>query len=125
MTQRILHQASVALLSLLFIGAGCLHFLQPEPFVRIVPQFLPAPLLLVWMSGVVELLGGIGLLIPKWRRRAGLALIVLLICVFPANINMAVNHIYIGWLNNDYLLWARLPFQILLIAWVEWATRTR
>jgi uncharacterized membrane protein len=125
MIRRILHPASIALLSLLFVGVGCLHFLQPQPFVRIVPQFLPVPLLLVWISGIVEVLGGIGLLIPKWRRRAGLSLIVLLICVFPANVNMAVKHIYIGWLNNDYMLWTRLPLQILLIAWVEWARHPR
>src|SRR5262245_53218977 len=116
--RRILQQGSIAALALIFLGAGFLHFLQPEPFVRIMPDYLPAPLVLVWLSGVVGLLGGAGLLFSRWRRRAGILLIVLLIAVFPANINMAVNHIYIGWLNADYLLWARLPLQFVLMAWV-------
>jgi uncharacterized membrane protein len=79
--------------------------------------------MLVWISGLAEILGGAGMLIPRGRRKAGLLLIMLLIAVFPANINMAVNHIYIGWLNSDFLLWARLPLQLVLIAWIEWASR--
>lgn len=79
--------------------------------------------MLVWISGIAEILGGAGLLVPKARRFAGLALIVLLVLVFPANINMAVNHIYIGSMNNDFILWARLPLQLILIAWLDWATR--
>jgi uncharacterized membrane protein len=123
MSERVLKPASILVLGLFFISIGSLHFLQPEPFARIVPQGLPAPLALVWISGLAEILGGAGMLLPGWRRRAGLGLIVLLIAVFPANINMAVNHIYTGWMNSDFLLWARLPLQLVLIAWIEWTTR--
>jgi uncharacterized membrane protein len=111
---------SLGLLALLFIGAGIMHFVHSDAFARIVPTYLPVPFILVWISGAAEILGGVGLLIPRFRRIAAIGLILLLVCVFPANINMAMNHIYTGWMNNDFLLWARLPLQLVLILWLEW-----
>ena len=74
---------------------GVLHFLVPVPFIRIVPPQLPYPEALVYISGFFEILGGIGLLIPKVSRAAAWGLIALFIAVFPANINQAVNNIAI------------------------------
>jgi uncharacterized membrane protein len=103
--------------------AGTLHFLVPDPFVRIVPTFLPAPLILVWVSGFFEILGGIGLLLPWVNRAAAWGLIALFIAVFPANINMAINNIVLpGIPHNPVLYWARLPLQFLLILWAWWFT---
>jgi len=103
----------------LFVAAGVDHFVNSEFFRRIVPPIFPAPRLLVAVSGVCEIAGGIGLLIRPLRRPACWGLIALLIAVFPANIYMAVSpdqtttgHIP-GW-----ALWLRLPLQPLLIAWV-------
>jgi len=102
----------------LFIVSGILHFLVPEPYIRIVPPMLPWPKLLVWISGVAELLGGTGLLVPRSRRVAGYGLALLLIAVFPANIYMAVAHVpSSGWLGNPGVQWLRLPMQLPLI-WV-------
>jgi uncharacterized membrane protein len=103
-------------------GVGILHFVNPEPFVRIVPAALPAPLMLVYVSGVFEILGGLGLLIPKVRLYAAWGLIALYVAVFPANLNMAFNHLQ---LNPDHAMpewisWARLPFQALFIALAYW-----
>ena len=108
-------------LAVAMTAVGILHFTNPEPFVKIVPAFLPAPLALVYASGVAEIAGGIGILLPAVRRAAGLGLIALYIAVFPANINMAVNQVSLG---PDpiptWALWLRLPFQFVFIAWAYW-----
>jgi uncharacterized membrane protein len=107
------------LLSLFFVIAGTLHFLSPEAYMHIMPPYLPHPLLLVYVSGICEIAGGVGMLVPGLRRIAGYGLIALLVMVFPANIHMALNHISLQGTNlPDWLLWSRLPLQALLIAWV-------
>ncbi len=112
------------LLSALMVLMGILHFAKPEPFVRIVPSWLPAPLLLVYLSGIGELAGGIGLQIPKLRRAAAWGLVLLYIAVFPANVNMAIHRIQPeGMVLSDLALWGRLPFQLLFISWAWWYTR--
>ena len=99
-----------------------MHFVNPDPFVRIVPAILPAALLLVYISGAGEILGGLGLLIPKVRLYAGWGLIALYIAVFPANINMAINHLQLDPAHPipEWVLWARLPFQALFIGLAYW-----
>lgn len=111
------------LLAIFMIVAGTLHWVAPDPFVKIVPSFLPYPLALVYISGVFEILGGIGLLVPPVSQAAAWGLIALFIAVFPANINMAVNQIQMdGIPDSDLLRWGRLPFQAVLIAWAWWYT---
>jgi uncharacterized membrane protein len=100
------------------IGLG--HFAFPRPFVSIVPAFLPAPLLLVLVSGFFEVLGALGLLVRRVRRAASVGLALLYLSVFPANINM-VMHPELGAGIPLWALWARLPFQVLFIAWALWA----
>lgn len=102
---------------LLFIGIGILHFTSTSTFTRIVPDFIPFPEWAVYISGVMEIVGGTMLYVRKTRRFASYFLIFLLIMVFPANINMAVNHIDFGKVPTA-VLWARLPLQALLIYWV-------
>jgi uncharacterized membrane protein len=107
------------LLSLFFLMAGTLHFLNPDAYVHIMPPYLPHPLLLVYVSGMCEIAGGVGVLVPGLRRIAGYGLIALLITVFPANLHMALNHVSLpGTSLPDWVLWSRLPLQALLIAWV-------
>lgn len=103
---------------------GILHFLVAEPFIRIVPDFLPAPAALVYLSGFFEILGSIGLLIPPLSQLAAWGILALFIAVFPANINMAVNHIHIdGVPDGAWFQAIRLPFQGVLIAWAYWYTK--
>jgi uncharacterized membrane protein len=114
---------TLILLAVIFISVGILHFAQPSPFVAIVPNYLPQPLMLVYISGVFEIAGGIGLLWPRFRRLAAYGLICLLIAVFPANINMAVNQMTFGGKVPEAALWLRLPLQFVLIALVFWSGR--
>lgn len=113
-----------ALLGAVMLLVGVLHFLTPEPFVKMVPAALPSPLLLVHLSGVAEIAGGAGLFIPRVRRAASWGLIALYVSVFPANVNMALNHIPLGDLQlTTFQLWARLPLQVVFIAWAWWVGR--
>jgi uncharacterized membrane protein len=111
------------LLGAFFLAAGSLHFLRPKPYVAIVPDGLPRKLELVYASGVAELAGGALVLPERTRRTAGWWLIATLIAVFPANVNMAVNAERFRTVPEP-LLWARLPVQGLLIAWV-WRVAVR
>lgn len=109
------------LLAALFVLAGILHFARPQFYFEMMPPFLPFPLELVYVSGAFEILGGVGILIPRLRLWAGWGLIALLICVFPANLQMFLNHFSAeGWTLFTVVLLIRLPLQLLLIAWVRW-----
>lgn len=108
------------LLVAVFLLAGVSHFVVPDAFQRIVPSWLPNPRLMVYVSGVAEMAGAVGLLIPSLRVYAGVGLIALLIAVFPANINM----LQLARESNasaayQLILWMRLPLQPLLI-WLVW-----
>jgi uncharacterized membrane protein len=108
--------------ALAMISIGILHFATPAPFVRIVPEVLPAKTLLVYLSGAFEILGGLGLLWSRSRQLASWGLILLYLSVFPANLNMAINEIQLepGGDISVWALWARLPLQLVFIALVWW-----
>ncbi|WP_420455226.1 DoxX family protein [Rubrivirga sp.] len=114
---------SIAMLAAAFVGAGVLHWIKPRLFEAIVPPSLPAPRVLVLVSGVAEILGGLGLLVPAVRPWAGWGLAALLVAVFPANLYMARESERFRRLAPRWLLLARLPLQLVLIAWVLWASR--
>ncbi|RAK70769.1 hypothetical protein DLM85_06030 [Hymenobacter edaphi] len=106
----------------LFGTAGVLHFLRPQPFVRIVPPQLPAPEALVYLSGAAEIGLALLLLPRRTRRPAAWGLVALLVAVFPANVYMAL--LPGGGIGApQWLLWARLPLQGVLIAWAGRYTR--
>jgi len=115
-------QISRGLLAAFFVGAGVLHFVKPEPYESIMPPQLPYPRELIYISGVAEILGGLGVLSSRLRPWAGLWLIGLLIAVFPANVHHAIAADDVpGNPVSQSVLIARLPLQALLIAWV-WKT---
>ena len=106
-----------------FAGTGVTHFTDPGPFLSIVPPYLPFPLALVYISGFFEIAGGVGILVPRTRRLAGWGLVALLVAVYPANIHMLVNEVYMeGMPQSKTLLWVRMPFQLIFAAWVMWVT---
>ncbi len=109
-------------LSLFFIYFGIDHFINPEFYLSIMPPAFPLHAEAVYISGFFEILGGISVLIAPLRKIAGWGLVALLICVYPANIYMAITpeafpEISIG------LLYFRLPLQFLFIYWAYSATR--
>jgi uncharacterized membrane protein len=111
-------------LTIAMVTVGVLHFVSPAPFAHIVPASLPAPFLLVYVSGAAEIAGGLGLILARTRRAAGWGLIALYVAVFPANINMAMNNLSLGDQPvPPLLLWLRLPLQAVFIAWAYWYTR--
>ncbi len=107
-----------------FIVAGVLHFLRPGMYEAIMPSYLPAQRELVYASGVAEIVGGAALLAPRTRRLGMWWLIATLVAVFPANVHMALNpDDYRGVPGGEAALYARLPVQLLFIAWVRAAAR--
>lgn len=117
---------SLVLQAAVFITAGVLHFVKPRMFIDIVPSYLPAAAALVYISGVAEIAGGVGLLIPPLRVAAGWGLLALLLAVFPANVHMALNRLpFDGKPVPDVMLWLRLPGQFVLMVWIWWAAVRR
>jgi uncharacterized membrane protein len=109
-----------------FVGAGLNHFRSTAFYERIIPPGFPSPHLLVIISGLCEIAGGIGLLIPPLRRAAGIGLIALLLAVFPANLHMALNPDRFADLHIPrWGLWVRLPLQAVFIAWVWYVSLKR
>jgi uncharacterized membrane protein len=106
-------------LALFFIIAGIAHFIAPPAYLAIVPSSIPWPAAIVALSGVAEILGGLGVFFRSTRVAAGWWLIALLLAVFPANIHAVSTGMTIaGHALPIWILWTRLPFQFVLIAWV-------
>ena len=113
------------LLAALFLLAGTVHLLNPTLFLPIMPPWIPDPMAGIVLSGVCELLGGVGLLVPRAgvQRAAGWGLLLLLVAVFPANIYMAAAHVQVhGFPSPNWMSWARLPLQPILMLMVSWST---
>jgi uncharacterized membrane protein len=107
-----------------FVFAGSMHFVIPRAYRRIMPPYIPAHTTMVYASGLAEIAGGTGLMLPRHRRLAGWWLIATLVAVFPANLHMALNPEKFRKVpGGAWALWARLPFQGVFIAWVLAAMR--
>jgi len=105
-----------------FIGIGVAHFVWPAPFVAIMPPYLPLHLELVYLSGVFEILGGVGIVIKSTQKLAAWGLLALLLAVYPANIHMLMNEVYIEGLPKSKLgLWLRMPVQFVWMFLVAWS----
>lgn len=109
------------LIGAFYIFAGVMHFIFPLAYVKIMPKMLPYPLFLVYLSGVAEIICGLGFLFENTRHLAGWATIALLIAIFPANINMALHPQ--EFTNYPWILYLRLPLQFLLIWFAYQYTR--
>ena len=106
----------------LFILAGVMHFVNAEFFLNIMPPYLPWHLEIVYISGVIEILLGIMLLIPRFERLAGWGLVALLIAVFPANIHVFLHQELVPAPYGVHVF--RLILQGVLILWA-WAYTQR
>lgn len=118
----ILRRIGLVLVFLWFTLGGVAHFAITQTEMRIVPPWIPWPRAVVLVSGVCELLGAAGLLIPFTRRAAGVGLFLLTIAVTPANVYM-LQHAELFGLPRWALI-ARLPLQAALLALILWSTWT-
>jgi uncharacterized membrane protein len=112
---------SRGVLALFFVAAGANHFRSPGLYLGMMPAWVAWPHAANVVSGLGEVLGGIGLLVPATRAAAGWGLILLLVAVFPANLHVALLGHMPGFSFSPATLWIRLPFQGVLMAWVAWA----
>lgn len=111
------------LLANFFIGAGANHFVMPRPYEQIVPpQLRGHAKQIVQISGLAEIAGGVGVLVPSTRRLSGVGLVALLAAVFPANLQMAREPERFRRIPR-WALYARLPLQPLMMLWAWRATR--
>ena len=108
-----------------YVWAGIAHFLRPDYYIPMMPPYLPWHSELVFLSGVAEVLCGLGVLFPPTRKLAAWGTIALLIAVFPANIHVAVNNVPVFGATEGAgpLGYIRLPLQLVLILWAWWYTR--
>ena len=102
-----------------FIVAGILHFMFPSAYKKIMPPYIPAHYFMIYVSGFLEVLGGVLLLFTSTQAFASIGLSLLLIAVFPANLYMA-QRMQKKESRYAWLAWLRLPFQVVLIAWMIW-----
>ncbi len=115
---------AVVVAAVFYVVAGALHFIKPAPYLRIMPPYIPSHAAMVRVSGAFEILGGIGLLVPRLTVPAAWGLIALLVAVFPANVHMAL-HPELFPTVPPWTLWARLPLQPALIGWAWLYTRSK
>jgi len=101
---------------ILFILIGIEHFREPQKFVDIVPKYMPFALFLVYLTGVMEIVGGLGIIYPETREITGRLMVLFLLAIYPANFNMWINDIpYNGTRLTTQGHLVRLSVQILLI----------
>ena len=115
---------SLCIMAAFYFGAGIYHFLRPELYEKIMPGWLPWQRALIYITGACEILFSILLFPITTRRAAAWGIIILLILVFPANVQMMLNY----WHQRHPGLWLsilRLPMQALLIWWAYGFTQLK
>src|SRR4028118_125233 len=115
-------EAGRGALVIMFLFTGFSHFSSLKyDFAAMVPGPLPNGLWIIYLSGAFEIAGAVGLLIPRTRRLAGVCLVLLMVAMFPANVNATINGIPLGG-NAPTPLWVRAPMQLLYIGMVWWTS---
>ena len=115
---------TIYVMSFMYVFIGIRHFTNPQYFLDIVPPQLPFKLFLVYLTGLIEIVGGVAILLPKTRKAGAYLLIFLLVSVFPANIYLYVSETPQGLLGiskMDALI--RMPFQTPLILLAYWHSK--
>lgn len=110
-------------IAVLFVLAGIMHFIKPGMYVRIMPDYIPKHQLMVYISGVAEILGGLGLLISQTKSLAAWGIILLLVVFLTVHVDMPIEAYKNRGGTSFYFIATliRLPLQFLLIWWVYWA----
>ncbi len=107
-------------LAVMFVFTGVSHFTEMKhDFAAMIPSPLPNDLWVIYLTGAFEIVGAIGILMPRTRGLAGICLVLLLIAMFPANVHAALNDIRLDG-RPPTTLWLRTPMQLLYIGMVWW-----
>ena len=107
--------------AVMFVFTGVSHFIFPDEMAEMVPPIFPAPKFWVYLTGVAEILGGIGLLVPRVSRLAAWCLAAFLVAIFPANVYAAINEVGMGGHREGLeYLWLRAPLQATFLVWVSY-----
>jgi len=115
---------SLALLIIGYLLAGINHFRIPAFYIGIIPKYLPFPNILNTLAGVLEIAGGLGLILKSTRKFAAWGIVLMLIAFIPVHIAMFSGHTQIGATHVQPIwAWVRLFFQPVLIVWAWWHTR--
>jgi len=115
---------TIYFMSISYTYVGVRHFIDPDFFLAIMPNYLPYHLEFVYLSGIAEISFGILLFFKKTRTFAAYGLIILLVCVFPANIHLVESELsqsILGATKSQTII--RLPFQILFISLAYWHSK--
>ena len=115
---------TIFVMGVMYVFIGIKHFTDPQYFLDIVPPQFPFKLFLVYLTGLIEVVGGVAILAPKTRKAGAYLLIFLLVSVFPANIYLYVSETpqsLLGISEADALI--RMPFQIPLILLAYWHSK--
>jgi uncharacterized membrane protein len=109
-------------LAMMFVFTGIAHFNKlRHDLARMIPEFFPRPMAIVTLTGILEWMGAVGLLSPKFRLEAGICLIALLLGMFIANVHAAKKGLTLGG-KPVTALWLRTPMQVLFIGLLWWAS---
>lgn len=118
---RIAQSARIGMAAMLFVTGGA-HFGFARGMAMMLPEIVPFKLGIVYLTGVLEIAAGIGLLLPGMAKRTGWWLIAFFVCITPANIYAALHHVNLETANYDgngpAYLWFRIPLQLFFIGWV-------
>ena len=110
----------LGLMAAIYLAFGIIHIATPDPFLPIVPDWVPFPRQTVILTGVCEIAGALGLLIPRTRRLAGVMLAIYAVCVYPAN--HAIDHVVVPQLPDSWWYHGpRLAFQPVFVWWALFA----
>jgi uncharacterized membrane protein len=114
-------RAGRAALAVMFVFTGSTHFSSMRhDYLAMLPAMLPRHMALIYVTGVLEIAGGVGLLVPSTRRLAGVGLAMLLLAMFPANVFAALNGVpFRG--EPPMSLWLRAPIQLAFVLGVWWS----
>jgi uncharacterized membrane protein len=109
-------------LVIMFLFTGTSHFTSMKyDLAAMIPAPLPNGLWVIYLTGFFEIAGAVGLLIPRTRKLAGICLVLLLVGLFSANVNAALNEIPLRG-EAATPLWIRTPMQLLYIGMVWWTS---
>lgn len=106
----------------MLVTTGLAHFAFAKGMSMMLPDFVPARVMVVYITGIMELAAAVGLLLPRYVKLTGRLLIVFFVLLLPANIYAAFNHVNLETATYDgdgpAYLWFRIPLQVFFIGWV-------